>query len=209
MPHNSPPLTDRRGFTLIELLIVIAIIAILAAILFPAFARAREKARSAACQSNHRQLGLGLSMYAQDNDEVWLWPGAIGTCPCDWHSALNPYVRNDQIYRCPSAPKQAASCQYNASALKGVAEAAFTNVTVSISLNDSSASDDCPLCSSQNGTTIVGVVSPRHTEGLNLAFLDGHVKWMLPTALAAYGGNADPVASQLAPPLQATLRVKD
>mgnify|MGYP001582310833 CR=1 FL=1 len=208
-PRNSGTPIRRYGFTLIELLIVIAIIAILAAILFPTFARAREKARSAACQSNHRQLGLGLSMYAQDNDEVWLWPGASGTCACDWHTALDPYVRNDQLYRCPSAPKQSASCQYNASALKGVAEAEFTNVTVSMALNDSSAADDCPLCSTQNGTTIVGVVSPRHAEGLNIAFLDGHVKWLRPTALAAFGGNPDPVASQLAPPLQATLRVKD
>ena len=58
----------RNGFTLIELLVVIAIIAILAAILFPVFARAREKARQASCQSNLKQLTLGLLMYAQDYD---------------------------------------------------------------------------------------------------------------------------------------------
>ena len=59
-----------RGFTLIELLVVIAIISILAAILFPVFAKAREKARQAACMSNEKQLALGVLMYAQDNDEV-------------------------------------------------------------------------------------------------------------------------------------------
>ena len=57
------------GFTLIELLIVIAIVAILAAILFPAFARARENARRASCQSNLKQIGLGLAQYIQDYDE--------------------------------------------------------------------------------------------------------------------------------------------
>ena len=61
--------TRKRGFTLIELLVVIAIIAILAAILFPVFAKAREKARTASCQSNLKQLALGAMMYAQDYDE--------------------------------------------------------------------------------------------------------------------------------------------
>ncbi len=59
----------RRGFTLIELLVVIAIIAILAAILFPVFARAREKARTASCSSNVKEMQLGVLMYAQDYDE--------------------------------------------------------------------------------------------------------------------------------------------
>jgi prepilin-type N-terminal cleavage/methylation domain-containing protein/prepilin-type processing-associated H-X9-DG protein len=60
----------RQGFTLIELLVVIAIIAILAAILFPVFAQAREKARSIACVSNLKQIGLGCMMYVQDFDET-------------------------------------------------------------------------------------------------------------------------------------------
>jgi len=60
----------RRGFTLIELLVVIAIIAILAAILFPVFARAREKARQSSCLSNVKQLDLAVQMYIQDYDEM-------------------------------------------------------------------------------------------------------------------------------------------
>jgi prepilin-type N-terminal cleavage/methylation domain-containing protein/prepilin-type processing-associated H-X9-DG protein len=59
----------RRGFTLIEVLVVVAIIAILAAILFPVFAQARERARQAQCLSNMRQLGIGLALYITDNDE--------------------------------------------------------------------------------------------------------------------------------------------
>ena len=61
------------GFTLIELLIVIAIIAILAAILFPVFAQAREKARQTSCVSNLRQLGMAMMMYVQDNDDTYPW----------------------------------------------------------------------------------------------------------------------------------------
>ena len=99
---------QRRGFTLIELLVVIAIIAILAAILFPVFARAREKARQTSCLSNMKQLGLGLSMYAQDFDEKLCihcpgWPEYDGTNhhPC-WAGQIFPYVKNTQIYACPS-----------------------------------------------------------------------------------------------------------
>src|SRR2546423_465964 len=64
--------TRQRGFTLIELLVVIAIIAILAAILFPVFAQARESARKASCQSNQKQIGLAIMMYAQDYDELFM-----------------------------------------------------------------------------------------------------------------------------------------
>ena len=71
MPRSASKHTPASGFTLIELLVVIAIIAILAAILFPVFAQAREKARQTACLSNLKQIGLGLNMYVQDNDEAF------------------------------------------------------------------------------------------------------------------------------------------
>jgi prepilin-type N-terminal cleavage/methylation domain-containing protein/prepilin-type processing-associated H-X9-DG protein len=90
-----------RGFTLIELLVVIAIIAILAAILFPVFARAREKARQTSCLSNVKQLSLAVLQYAQDYDERlpnhcgW---GGIGVC---WAWSIYPYIKNMQVYACP------------------------------------------------------------------------------------------------------------
>jgi len=111
-----------KGFTLIELLVVIAIIAILAAILFPVFAKAREKARQTACLSNMKQLALAVLMYSSDYDEVFpmrrlgnSWddpqPVYAGPPPCDSrsiHSAfrlpsiIQPYVRNAGIFVCPS-----------------------------------------------------------------------------------------------------------
>ncbi|MFP3905159.1 MAG: type II secretion system protein [Armatimonadota bacterium] len=102
----------RSGFTLIELLVVIATIAILAAILFPVFARAREKARQASCLSNVTQLILGIHMYAQDYDDM-LSCHANGVLPdyvyLLYHlghpvtpSPLSPYVKNADIVNCPS-----------------------------------------------------------------------------------------------------------
>ena len=93
---------SRRGFTLIELLVVIAIIAILAAILFPVFAQAREAARKAACQSNLKQLGNAVLMYAQDFDE--LLPSSGSTSGTDIAGLLYPYTRQGRlgIWTCPS-----------------------------------------------------------------------------------------------------------
>jgi prepilin-type N-terminal cleavage/methylation domain-containing protein/prepilin-type processing-associated H-X9-DG protein len=95
LKHISP--RRRRAFTLIELLIVIAIISLLAAILFPVFARARENARRTSCLSNQKQIGLGFLQYFQDYDEQFpphkldtAWPGG----------AMQPYLKSTQILRC-------------------------------------------------------------------------------------------------------------
>jgi prepilin-type N-terminal cleavage/methylation domain-containing protein/prepilin-type processing-associated H-X9-DG protein len=95
------------AFTLIELLVVISIIAILAAILFPVFARARENARRSSCQSNLKQLALGVLQYAQDNDgRIMGYIGGPGN-NSDWNrfEPVQPYIKNQQVYFCPSAPR--------------------------------------------------------------------------------------------------------
>ena len=110
---------QRCGFTLIELLVVIAIIAILAAILFPVFSQAREKARQATCLSNCKQIGLAALQYVQDYDEqflgTWTWrdrPDLRSYGPWQhlgwnaflrWQVQSQPYLRNRQVYDCPSA----------------------------------------------------------------------------------------------------------
>jgi prepilin-type N-terminal cleavage/methylation domain-containing protein/prepilin-type processing-associated H-X9-DG protein len=103
----------RNGFTLIELLVVIAIIAILAAILFPVFAQARESARATSCLSNTKQIALGQLMYSQDYDETiipWcvinrgLYPIGI-QIQAAWTTTIQPYLKNQQIFFCPSFSK--------------------------------------------------------------------------------------------------------
>jgi len=97
----------RAGFTLIELLVVIAIIAILAAILFPVFARAREAARKASCQSNLKQLSLGFAMYLTDYDQRFpmagWWDFDPQSASNDWQNAIYPYIKNAKVYTCPSS----------------------------------------------------------------------------------------------------------
>lgn len=98
----------KSAFTLIELLVVIAIIAILAAILFPVFARARENARRTSCQSNLKQIGIGMLQYVQDYDEkvprsyYGIDRDASGAGRWKWMDVIFPYVKNEQIFNCPS-----------------------------------------------------------------------------------------------------------
>ena len=109
--QNSFTSTRRatRAFTLIEILVVVAIIAILAALLFPAFARARENARLTSCASNLKQIGIGLLQYLQDFDEK-MPASAYGGVATDsnnsnaykWMDAIFPYVKNEQLFICPS-----------------------------------------------------------------------------------------------------------
>ena len=121
------------GFTLIELLVVIAIIAILAAILFPVFAQAREKARQTSCLSNTKQLGTATQMYLQDYDETLFFraatnspsisrsgaivPNSAALLPVYWWNAVMPYIKNNQVFTCPSDANPALTKDLTGSAV--------------------------------------------------------------------------------------------
>lgn len=101
--RGSAAPSRKTGFTLIELLVVIAIIAILAAILFPAFAKARESARRISCVNNLKQIGNALMQYSQEYDEM-MAPAADYYAGADhaWQVLVQPYVKSKGLFKCPS-----------------------------------------------------------------------------------------------------------
>jgi prepilin-type N-terminal cleavage/methylation domain-containing protein/prepilin-type processing-associated H-X9-DG protein len=121
MPHSAATSPKRQGFTLIELLVVIAIIAILAAILFPVFAKVREKARQTMCLSNEKQIGLGFAQYVEDYDETYPYSWNKAT-NADWTLDIQPYIKNGSnssnwstnggVFACPSNPQSTSIGQY-------------------------------------------------------------------------------------------------
>ena len=190
----------RKGFTLIELLVVIAIIAILAAILFPVFARAREKARQTNCLNNVKSLGLAALMYAQDYDEILPW--YVNTdytfTTMAWWVILQPYIKNTQILACPSQ-RGGGSSDYGVvyphvsgvgsaqplARIEYPAETAMIAETEGQNVNGRNANlylCYCPFCSAEGSIAWAyyrGLAWPgRHNEGNNIAFVDGHGKWM-------------------------------
>ncbi len=213
----------RRGFTLIELLVVIAIIAILAAILFPVFAKAREKAHQCACESNLKQLALASLMYAGDWDEKLpsyrltnTYPG----CVTYWWTVTQPYIKSTAILNCPTVPDPRAyginlahegpcAGQFLLSQITRPAQtimyadnAAKQNMATCVGEPDTEYDGPnvlyCPYC--YQGTFCWGMtgngtgISKRHNGGANAAFVDGHVKWYPQSRLMDWGG---PVADNL------------
>ncbi|HEY3396717.1 MAG TPA: prepilin-type N-terminal cleavage/methylation domain-containing protein [Armatimonadota bacterium] len=188
----------RKGFTLIELLVVIAIIAILAAILFPVFARARAKAQQSNCLSNAKQLGLGFQMYASDYDDhfptmfmnrggsVYTGPMGTFTYPINGTTSVNdpttgslyPYVKNSQIYLCPSDTNQAKKLSYSCNGwLSGYATSSIGDVSGKFVMVDECGSLNNDLFVNPGGAGLDGL-GFVHNDGCNVAYADGHSKWL-------------------------------
>jgi len=217
----------RRGFTLIELLVVIAIIAILAAILFPVFARAREKARATKCLSNTKQLALGCLMYASDYDQQFPWgildTGVVGSSQFDtwavgsdvvWADAIYPYVKNLQIFQCPSAVGTGNHLDYGIN-FYAYGPLRYHTMGDPVHWNDrcpgpSDAQIRCPAtaillgCYHVNGYSIKGwwTFNGRHNEKTNVAYFDGHAKAHEPWSTNA-GMNCDICNGNIYPELAA------
>ena len=206
------------GFTLIELLVVIAIIAILAAILFPVFARARENARKSNCQSNLRQIAMGLVQYVQDYDEKMPHcrytpdsnqlpsPFTSAMVNYSWPHLVVPYLKNTGVMKCPSDERARPTYQGSTTNMevwsygrnygyfngdkKGAAEAlAMSEIPLPAETIMLGEGDNCnrigPRQVNWPGSGTISIdkqisaqlLEPRHMDGMNFAFFDGHVKW--------------------------------
>jgi len=201
----------RRGFTLIELLVVIAIIAILAAILFPVFAKAREKARQSSCLSNVKQLCTGIMMYSQDYDGRYpftYWGGPppppwVGSWVY-WYQLIMPYVKNSQIFYCPSFSTAASpDASYGMpwwyasttdSSISGMSYGVAGTVMIA---ETTWGVLDGPsfFASYQSAPVNTGRLRDQHNDGLNLGFADGHAKWQKVNQTRRYMYSGGPVAS--------------
>ncbi len=202
---------SKRGFTLIELLVVIAIIAILAAILFPVFARARENARRASCQSNLKQIGLGVVQYTQDYDNT-LPPqaGRDTDGPADdsapfgsWAQRMQPYLKSTQLFKCPSSTLNrningtplaslnypAIPASYSASIhyfgnnpTRPNSEAVIQSPSTKIMVTESSDSQTAFAAADWNTNSLFRDRGfAGHLGTCNYLFGDGHVKSLLPS----------------------------
>ena len=198
----------RKAFTLIELLVVIAIIAILAAILFPVFAKAREKARQSSCANNLKQMSTAAIQYRQDYDErhfrqAWVagqdFNNPLGVPPTTgmtYQAGLTPYIKNTQVFVCPSGAANLGPLNNYGHNMwlstRADADVAAANYGVAgrVMFNDASnAYMDSGCIDFPQGTTgPFNYPNPRlvdrHNEGYNLSYYDGHVKWSKPTGVA-------------------------
>lgn len=176
----------KRAFTLVELIIVVAIILILAVILFPVLNHGHgNNAPRSSCQANLKQIGLGFMQYVQDYDERF--PPARLTSSTGWADGLQPYVKSTQLFQCPSAPNGATATYttdyfYNRRLARVFADKLNSS---SLTILSGDGPDNAVTWSSLSqlpvdATTNSDSFAQRHLEGANYGFADGHVKWFKP-----------------------------
>ena len=197
--------SKRAGFTLVEILVVIAIIGVLAALLFAVFSRVREKGRSASCQNNLHQIALAMQQYVGDNDGAF--PpifsveneGAANEKTTEWDGMLQPYIKSRAIFYCPTN-KAESSWVYTGGNIAGYA---YNNVDLNRldkkakifsgqheshfdALSDVVVNYDFPIWNGGGGSEMEMMEAscgPQplidlHSGGANFSYGDGHVKWL-------------------------------
>jgi prepilin-type N-terminal cleavage/methylation domain-containing protein len=212
---------NRKGFTLIELLVVVSIIAILAGILFPVFAQAREKARGGSCLSNARQVGLAHTMYMQDWDDTLVplrvsFSRAPGVFDTTWMHLFYPYARNADVFNCPSSRQRwtgpeksggAGGYGYNATGLMRQPVSSIAKPAETLAFTDvvAATKDDWYAVGVRPRNTPYWLVYPvgdealvdyRHLGMASAIFFDGHAKavpekWLEQTSQAEDGVPLD------------------
>ena len=169
---------NRHGFTLVEILVVVAIVGILAALLFPSFASAREKARASSCLSNYHQIGVAIQMYAQDNDDKT--PANGGSFSGLIQDSV-PYLHTSAIFICPDdndreEEKRGGSYRMPSLYQNKPLSCGWINPYVAEEVTTSASTT---LCYEAEQDFTQSPITPtyRHSKGTQILFFDGHAKW--------------------------------
>lgn len=186
---RKPVTAKGSGFSLVELLVAMGVLILLAALLFPAFSRAREAAKRSSCMNNLRQVAVGIDMYSQDYNRRYPAPppepsdGSTG-----WALAVADITKNDNIFQCPSESRgklDGFTDYWMNSGLLGEGTVRVTTPASVILTGEGEGSPvDYALGATQTGEWLAWDASMeycvRHNAGANYAFADGHVKFILP-----------------------------